>query len=324
MNHRFLLRLVTNLAVVLLTLSCFGIVLWVIDEFLQWDILPDALSLLVQALLVSGGIIAFVMVVMNVLLSLSLLAEASASRAQLPNYAVSARAKRRVRRSIVVGLVAIALLIASLQITNQVRARVAQRAVQAEIAEDNTEFLQIQSDLNDSVDQVLDLFTPELVEAIATNTLVQKGQLSSTSRLFSSIQSSFAHSPSIKLLTRADNAPFKYSSIDSSSIRSVEGGNLSLTPELYTTFPTEQEVNAVQQLFSGELPAFSEPLAGQFLNNRVPSSWGVLRRNGQVVAIVYLQSTQPAADFNRGNFNFQIEDARKDFYHTGPDRLISN
>jgi len=324
MNHRFLLRLVTNLTVFLLALSCFGIVLWVVDEFLGWDILPDALSLLVQAMLVSGGIIAFVLVVMNVLLSLSLLAEANASQAQLPNYVVSARAKRRVRKGIVVGLFAIALLIASLQVTDHLRARAANRAVQVEIAEDKTEFLQIQTDLNSTVDEVLGLFTPDLIEAIATNTLAQKGQLCNPSRLFSSIQSSFAHSPSMSLLMPTTQAPFKYMSINRESIQSIEGGKLSLTPELYTAFPTQQETNAVQQLLNGELPAFSEPLRGQFLSNVVPSAWGILKQNGQAIAIVYLQSEQSPIDFGKGNPGFEIEEARKNFYHTGPDSLISN
>ncbi|MGB3298535.1 MAG: hypothetical protein WBA76_09725, partial [Phormidesmis sp.] len=125
MNHRFLLRLVTNLAVFLLTLSCFGVVLWVMDEFLLWDILPDGWSMIVRALLVAGGIIAFVLLVMNVLLSLALVAEASASRAELPNYGVSARVKRRVQRSIVAGIVAIALVIGGLQVTDHFRTQAA-------------------------------------------------------------------------------------------------------------------------------------------------------------------------------------------------------
>ena len=132
MNHRYLLRLVTNLAVFLLLLSCFGIVLWVTDEFLGWDILPDVWSLLVRALLVGGSIIAFVLLIMNVMLSLALLAEANASRAQLPDYQISPRFKRRVRKGVVAGVLAIALLIGGLQVVNQVRAQAAARTARAE------------------------------------------------------------------------------------------------------------------------------------------------------------------------------------------------
>ena len=200
MNHRFLLRLVTNLAVFLLMLSCFGIVLWVIDEFLGWDILPEAWSLAVRALLVAAGIIAFVLVVMNVLLSLALLAEANASRAELPNYGISQRLKRRVRNSIVAALVAIALLIAGLQITDHFRA-------QATAREAEVEFIQAQADMNDSMQQVLQLFTPELLEAIETNTLTEKGQLGNTIKLLDSIETSFPSSPSLSLIVPAQQPP---------------------------------------------------------------------------------------------------------------------
>ena len=307
MNHRFLLRLVTNLAIFLLTLSCFGIVLWVIDEFLLWDILPDAWSLIVRALLVAGGIIAFVLVVMNALLSLALVAESNASRADLPNYGVSQRVKRRVRQSIVVGIVAIALLIGGLQITDHFRA-------QAAAKENRAEFVQAQAEMDNAMEQVLALFTPPLLEAIENNTLAEKGQLGNMAKLFSAIQSSFPNSPSIALLKPATQLPFKYMRIDSQSIQNNGSGKTFLSPKLYTTFPTKTEAQAVEQLLAGEPPTIEEPLTGQLINNTLPSSWGVLKRNGRIIAIAYLQSDQFQA-FDPNNSSS---------YHDGPNSLLSN
>ena len=307
MNHRFLLRLVTNLAIFLLTLSCFGIVLWVIDEFLLWDILPDAWSLIVRALLVAGGIIAFVLVVMNLLLSLALVAESNASRADLPNYGVSQRVKRRVRQSIVVAIVAIALLIGGLQVTDHVRA-------QAAAKENRAEFVQAQAEMDSSMEQVLALFTPPLLEAIETHTLAEKGQLGNMAKLFSSIQASFPNSPSIALLTPATQPPFKYMRISSQSIQSNGKGKAILSPKLYTTFPTKIEAQAVEQLLAGEPPTIEEPLTGQLINNTLPSSWGVLKRNGRIIAIAYLQSDQ----FQTSGFS------NSPSYHDGPKSLLSN
>ncbi len=305
MNHRFLLRLVTNLAVVLLTLSCFGIVLWVIDEFLLWDILPEMWSLVVRALLVAGGIIAFVMVVMNVLLSLALLAEANASQAQLPNYGVSARVKRRVKQSIIVAIVAIALIIGGLQVTNHLRAQVATREAQAE-------FTQAQNDLDLSMSQVLTLFTPPLLEALDTNTLAEKGQLGNMSKLLNSIESSFPHRPMVKLVVRSPQAPFKYASIDKGSIR-ADNRKTVLVPELYAAFPDQRESKAIEQLFAGELPTITEPLAGQVINNTLPSTWGVLKRDAQIIAVVYLQSNE---------FYDLVPYGSPAFHHAGPATLM--
>lgn len=311
MNHRFLLRLVTNLAIFLLILSCFGVVLWVIDEFLRWDILPEAWSLVVRAFLVAGGIIAFVLLIMNVLLSLALLAESNASRADLPNYGVSQQIKRRVQRSIVVAMVAMALLIGGLQITNHFRVQAVQKEAQAE-------FIQAQADLDTTVDQVLDLFSPELLAAIETNTLAEKGELGNLSKILSTIPSSFAHMPSTTLIVPASQKPFKYARIGRDNITTDNAGKLSVAPQLYATLPSQQETQAVEQLFSDKLPAVTEPLMGQIINNTLPSSWGVLKREGKVIALVYLQSDDSLS------LKFDIPGALPEFHHDGPDSLSSN
>jgi hypothetical protein len=311
MNHRFLLRLVTNLAVFLLLLSCLGVVLWVIDEFLMWDILPEAWSLVVRALLVAGGIISFVLLMMNVLLSLALLAESNASQANLPNYGVSAQLKRRVQQSIIAGILAIALLIAGLQITNRFRVQAVQKEAQAE-------FIQAQADLDTTVDQVIDLFSPELLAAIETNSLAEKGELWNLSKIFSTIPSSFAHTPSATLIVPASQKPFKYARIGASNITTNKAGQPTLAPQLYATLPSQTENQAVEQLFVGKLPNVTAPLAGQIINNTVPSSWGVLKRGGKVIALVYVQSDEPLS------LKFPIPAALPEFHHDGPDSLISN
>lgn len=306
MNHRFALRLVTNLTVWILTLSCVGIVLWVIDEFLGWDILPDALSLLTRALLVAGGIIALVLVVMNVVLSLALLAESNASRAELPDYNVSKRFTRRVGRTILVGILAIALLLGGLQAVNQLRRQTLVRA-------ERVEFNQVQDDMDTTIEQVLTQFSEPILEGIATGTLAEKGQLGNLQKLFQSIESSFPHAPRATLLVLAKQAPYKYAQIGSSSIApEIEGGRIVLTPKLFTGFPSEAETQAIEALFSKELPDIPDALAGNFIRNTIPSSWGVLERDGKAIAIVHVEAT--------GADQFYPPS----FYHDGPQTLFTN
>ncbi len=315
MNHRFLLRLATNLAVFLLTLACFGTVLWVVDEFLQWDILPPAWSLLVQAGLVAGGIVAFVMVVMNLLLSLALLAEANASRAGLPDYVVSSQLKRRVRRSIAVVLVAIALIIGALQITNQLRARVATQTAE-------TRFIDTQQEMDRSIEQVLPLFTAPILDGLANNTIAEQGEIGNLAKLFESVQTSFSYAPRMVIVTRADQAPFKYASIDRGRINANSQGRLTLSPQLYAAFPSVEETQIIEQLFNGQLSEIAGPVAGRVINTQIPSAWGILQESGSAIAIVYLEQ----GDFSDFNDNFNNFDYRGpyDFHHTGPKRLITN
>jgi len=312
MNHRFLLRLVTNTAFVLLSLSCLGIVLWVIDEFLQWDILPDAISILVQAMLVAGGIIAFVLMIMNVLLSLTLIAESNASQANLPDYGVSVRLRRRVRQSIIVVIAAIALLIGGLQITNHLRAKVATREAEAQ-------FIQTQADMDQSMEQVLGLFTPPLLDGLESNTLAAKGQLGNTAKLFDAIATSFPHAPAVTLLVPATQAPYKYARINRASIKQNTNGKINLLPDLYTAFPEQRETDAIEQLFTETLPTVIAPLNGQVLNNTVPSSWGILKQNSSVIAIVYL-----AKDDDANYYPGRPYATSSMFHHNGPERLLSN
>lgn len=309
MNHRFLLRLVTNVAVWLLLLSCIGIVLWVIDEILGWDILPDAWSLLIRALLVAGGIITFVLVVMNVLLSLALLAEANASRAQLPDYSLSRQLKRRMRQGALASVVAIAVLIGGLQVVNQVRAQASIRAAQVN-------FEQTQAEMDQSMEQVLGLFTPPLLDAIATDSLAEAGQLGNLTKLFRSIQASFPHQPTVAILVPASQPPYQYAQVNAGAIAANNQGQLTLAPQLYTGFPTEQETQVIQQLFAGQAPALDGELRGTLVNNTIPSSWGVLKRNDQIIAVVYLQANSPES--------LGASNSNQTFHHDGPDALLSN
>jgi len=300
-NPRFLLRLITTSAIYLLTAACFGIVLWVVDEILGWDILPDAWSLLVQALLVAGGIIAFVLVVMSLILSLSLLAEASANRAELPNFQVSPRWRRRFRRSMVTTIAAVLLLVGGLQIVDQVRAQAATRAAR-------TEFEQIQTDLDQALPEVLSLFSESLEAAIASNSLSEQSSLFQLRRLFDSVRRSFPHSPNAVVLIPSES-PYDYISVSANSI-TANGSKLFLSPQFYAGFPDPAEAASVEALFGGQLPEINDRLEGQVLKNTVPSTWGLLEQSGNIVALVYLE-----VDY--------FSTAAESFTHEGPEALIS-
>jgi hypothetical protein len=302
LNHRFLLRFVTNIAVYLLLFSCFGVVLWVVDEIIGWDILPDAWSLLVRAALVAGGIIAFVLVVINLILSLALVAESQASRATLPDFQISGRLRRRFKHSFVALGLVVALLVVGLQVADRFRSAALARTARSE-------FEQVQATTETSLDKVLDLFSPELITALAQNQLDQT-QLSSLRRLLGSISNSFPHRPTVAMLLPAQS-PYQYYRIDPGSIAANKEGQLYLAPQFYTAMPSELENTTLKALFEGKPAPVTEAMQGAVLNNTFPSAWGVLNNNGKIVAVVYLQAEFP--------MNYDSS-----FNHDGPDQLLSN
>ncbi|MEA5464812.1 hypothetical protein [Leptothoe sp. PORK10 BA2] len=80
------------------------------------------------------------------------------------------------------------------------------------------------------------------------------------------------------------------------------------------------EADAIAKLFSNQLPTITEPLQGAILNNTLPSSWGVLNRNGKIIAVAYLQSNLDQS-FSPFGTPYGEQSSR---YHSGPAELLSN
>jgi hypothetical protein len=298
-NHRFLLRLITNLVVFALALSSIGILLWTIDEFIGWDILPDAIGIYVRALVIGIAWVTCTLIVIHLLLSLTLFAEASASRAKLPDIQVKPELKRKLNRLVPLVGVMVILLFYGLQAANRVRGNFVARLDRQETEQKqrkefetaSVKFDQIQQDLDQALPQVLELFTPSLLNSIQTNT-ISAGELR---QLFEAVQVSFPHNPSLSLLIPAQS-PYRYYKLDSKAIARTKEGQFSLRPHYYFGFPTESETKAVNQLFAEQAAAPTNALTGVFIRNTVPSSWGVLRLNGRAIALVHLEAAYSCPD----------------------------
>jgi hypothetical protein len=318
-NHRFLLRLITNLVVCALALSSVGVLLWTIDEYIGWDILPDALGIYVRASVIGIAWVTFTLIVIHVLLSLTLFAEASASRAKLPDVQVSPELKRKLNRLVpLTGIVAIVLFF-GLQAANRVRGNVVaqlnrqetEQRQREEFEKASLEFDRIQQDLDRSLPQVLELFTPSLLNSIQTNT-ISPGELR---QLFQAVKVSFPHSPSLALLIPAQQ-PYRYYRVDAEAIAYNEERGFLLQPQYYFGFPTQLETEAVNQLFAEQGAAPTAALNGVFIRNTVPSSWGVLRLNGRAIALVHLEAAYSCPE--------PTELVKNICTHDGPAELYAN
>jgi hypothetical protein len=290
-NHRFLLRLITNLLICTLVLSSVGVLLWTVDEFIGWDILPENVGIYVRALIIGIAWVTFSLIVAHLLLSVTLFAEASASRAKLPDFQISSPLKRRLKRILPLTVLVCILLIMGLQavdgvrknITEQTAKQEAEQKTRKEFEKARIQFNQIQESVDQSLPKVLKLFTPSLLKSIQTNTI----SASEINQLFESVTVSLPHAPSLALLIPAKQ-PYKYYKIDRQAIALGKNGVPYLQPQFYLGFPTQLETKVVDQLFSKQVYALKTGLNGVFIKNTNPSSWGVLKLNNQAIALVYL------------------------------------
>lgn len=318
-NHRFLLRAITNLVICALALSSVGVLLWTIDEFIGWDILPESIGLYVRALIIGVAWVTFTLVVAHLVLSVTLFAEANASQAKLPDFNVSPPLKRKFKRIVpLTGLVTI-LLVVGLQAVDGVRKNVLEQVAKREAEQQAKEkfekariqFNQIQKVTDQSLPKVLQQFTPALLRSIQSNT-ISAGEIR---QLFQAVTVSFPNKPALALLIPAEQ-PYKYYRIDQDAIAFTKTGTPYLRPQFYVDFPTQTEAQVVKQLFSGQASAPESALNGVFINNTNPSSWGVLKVGDRVVAIVYLgvdyQCPKPS------------EFIKETCTHPGPETLHTN
>lgn len=115
------------------------------------------------------------------------------------------------------------------------------------------------------------------------------------------------------MVVRATQDPYQYASM---TIKRNNRGQLALSTQLYTGFPSKKETRVIEQLFSGKLVALKAPLKGNVINNNIPSSWGVLKHNSRAIAVVYLQA--------KGSPNGYPVPSNGDFHHNGPASLLTN
>jgi len=182
------------------------------------------------------------------------------------------------------------------------RARIAAREATVEFERDRD---LVERDLP----SVLQLFAPPLREAIATGDLSAPEHLAALQQIFAAVTISFPAEPQIALLIPAQD-PYKYYRIDRDDLTTDDRGNLNLRPTYHAGFPSEVESQAIDALFAGESVRLDAPLKGAFLNNTLPSSWGLLADTAdRPLALVYMHA------------NFRGLPALKDLHHPGPERL---
>lgn len=284
LNHRYAMRVATDLALGLFMVFAAGAVLWMADEFLNWNVLPDWIDRYAQLIVVLFGIAAALAVATSLLCSVVLVAEAAAAHVGLPDYKTSPRLWRIGGGLCIIGACVFLLFYRIDAYRKEVRLKEYHAAQLAEYQR------QI-GDLQAGAVRVAGLFDePRLRELHSGAVLEGDTELL---RLMSAIRISIPHRPSVSVVIRAP-PPYQFCHLDliERPDHHLEDSSrrFALNKQFFIGFPTVEEKRVVDRLFAGEIERLDAPLEGEVLNNVRPSSWQLLRLDGKVVGLVVLKT----------------------------------
>ncbi|MDM8560501.1 hypothetical protein [Candidatus Parabeggiatoa sp. HSG14] len=317
-NYLLISRLTTNLTLFVFILFAAGIILWTSDEFLDWDILPNWIDNYAQLIIVIFGFFAVLLVLSSLLSSLAVLAEFAAKK-----MGVSAPPLQISRKRKVILLIVIVMVFVNFFIFHQID----KYREQARLAKNRVEFqekLNKQSqELDRSLSQIITLFPDSILQAMHKKSLLEKQTGKELVKLLSAISASLPEIPQIALLMPAAHHPYKYHKIwitpeydyryyDESDEEIVLKGH-DTHQQFFTQLPNVVEREVIEVLFKGKIKPLTQHLNGKFLNNSEPSSWGILKYQEKIVALIFLKEDIEG-----------YRKVRKTIFHTGPKTLISN
>jgi hypothetical protein len=285
-NYRRALRISTDFGLYVFLAGICGVLLWTVDEVLEWNLLPDWIDKYAQVLVMVLAILAGFSVVISLMCSFAMIAEAAAEKAGLKAPPPSGKARR-----IIIGSMLAALLVMfGLSQLNDFRAA---RAERQEKLKRKAQSIEGTKKLAGRIDEAISLFTPKyfsyLKDASSSEASTELEQL------MRAIRRSFPLEPEVHLLVQA-NSPYKFYLLSDTQEGEVDYNynppRRVFKRQFLTTFPKEWELRAVERLFAGETVTLPADTKGLFLNTDGATAWGVIREQNQVLGILLLKGTR--------------------------------
>lgn len=257
-----------------------GVVLWITDEVLGWDLFPDWIGRYAQLIVIVLSVLAASAVVTSLICSFAVMAESAARKAGMPEIAPS----RRGRILVAGGIIA---FFGALFVLHQVDVYREAYLRKDEQARALRRYRQRQSDLLARIPGTLSLFSAEATAYLAGGPPSAAGD-EGAGRLLHAIRASTPHDPVASVLVRAQ-APYKYCVISTPSGYGADAQKW-LARNHLTSLPSRWEQDAIAALFAGRQVTVPQNRDGVFIDTRLPSAWGVLKQNGDVVGVLMLSA----------------------------------
>jgi len=213
---------------------------------------------------------------------------------------------------------------------------------ESRLAKNRTKFqeklLQLSKELEQSLPHIVALFPENIIQAIENKIFMEKPIHRELTKLLTAITASLPNEPDIFLLMPA-NHPYQYRKIwvtngyqefnqwnhesnpptPANPLEHEEYGfnGHRIRQQFFTQLPNKLEHQLVEALLKGNQQTLKKPMKGNVIDNTNPSTWGLLKLNDKIVALIYLESSVMEYDYDN-------ERVSKGLFHTGPTQLISN
>ena len=283
MDFRRNLRHSAAIALGAFFLALVGSILWIFDEYLYWDILPDWLENCAMAIVTILLVVSVFAVLTNFVSAVTVVADSLAERCVGP---VRTGASRR--PAIWIGIIVAALLavLAGFQQISKVRTR-RQDAARIEKcrAEDRELCDKLKASLQDSVAESAAKFPDAMAATLAS--AMSSDDERNVAEFLRSLAVSIQYAPSVKMAIRGE-PPYVYQSI--SALRSWskdENGKVRhLGRENLVDLPSVWERDTVAALFEGAKLDVPHGRGGAIIDTKEPCAWSAIERDGKVVGLL--------------------------------------
>lgn len=272
MNHRRALRLSTDAGLIIFLLMAVGVVLWITDVVLGWNLLPDWIDRYAELIVIICSLLAAFAVVMSVMCSLVVMAESMAEK----NGIAAPKPLGRWWLVLPVGALVVFVGMFGLHKLDEYRAD--------QKAERRQQYLQGEIPAN------IALFSPQLKEALASPATAPGPEDERAAKLLKAIAASTSHAPEVSILVKAAS-PMTHCVIKAlwnPKRKSTAEGWQYLERKYLTSFPEKWEREAVRAAFAGGEVVLPAGKRGVFFNPTVPQAWGALKRGDEVVGLLML------------------------------------
>ena len=264
MNHRRALQTSTDVGLLIFFIAIAGIVIRIVDEALGWNLLPDWIDKFAEVIVTILAILAAFSVVISIMCSFAVIAEAKAEQAGLSLPAPT----HWLKLAFALGIPLVFVILFGLNILDDYRANQRAKLIQEQMP------------------KVTSLFSPDMVRSLRCD--AQQPTDEDVSKLLHAIRVSTIYRPSVYILAPAQK-PYTHCIITALTTRHKSGKIEYLHRQFLTDFPSEWERNAVKAGFAGQEIVVPASARGIFFNTSSPSGWGSLKDGSSVAGMVILR-----------------------------------
>jgi len=285
-NPRYFLKIATNATFLLIVFFGLGSILWLIDEVLNWNILPDFIDKYVQVIIAVFGVMGALSILTMLISLLAIVGERIAQKAGYSEVSISEKFKKRV----IYGLGIFLLLNVVFFSIDKVRSAHLEKEWKLEQAKEKAKE-EAQAAYNyqfasHAIDSALDEHLRELEPILAEYIPNREARNEPLIQLLHSLRRSTPGYPQIEILTCSE-APYKYEVF---SVVGVQNDTL-LSSRKLLSFPSSDENQMVEEVL--EVGYSNVKLTGTkvFFRGQQAHGWRTIQNQGKVIAVLMARST---------------------------------